>query len=631
MGLNYLQQLSVLLKRLSISYLVYFVCRLLFFFANRSYFPTTGAGDLLLNCFYGLRFDTFSIVVSNSLFILLSLLPFNFFYRPGYQRLLKWLFYLPNAIFTIANCVDIGYFPFIRKRSNSDLFEQIGGQSDLVKLLPQFARDFWWIPLAYAAMLMSMVFLYNRIALKRTQAYSFSKPAQWACIVLIFMVAAGLSVIGARGGLQRVPIDIVNAGSMTRAEEIPLALNTPFTLIKSLDHQAVEDLKYYQPGELQALYNPVHEFKDSVFKPLNVVVIVLESFAKEYTALAGGNSLTPFLDSLMHHSLVFTNAFSNGSKSIEGIPAILSSLPTLMENPFINSIYANNSQSSLAALLKQEGYSTAFFHGGINGTMNFDDWAPLAGYDAYYGKDEYSNDEDFDNFWGIWDEPFLQYSIKKMDGMKQPFHSAIFTLSSHHPYFVPKRYQGKFPKGKYANAESIGYADYALRKFFQTAAKSPWYNNTLFVLTADHASLSEHPFYSNVVGNQSIPVLFFRPDHSLAGKNSSLFSQMDIVPSTLRLLGYNKPFFALGQAFGQSKNPTSYFYSSGTHYVFTDSLLYIYTNHRLDRAFNYRRDSTLSGTVLNKYPLLDSLTVRRFRAFLQTYNSMLIHNTGAVK
>jgi phosphoglycerol transferase MdoB-like AlkP superfamily enzyme len=630
-GLNYLQQLSVLLKRLSISYLLYFICRLLFYFANRSYFPVTGFGDLLLNCFYGLRFDTFSIIVSNSLFILLSLLPINLFYRPGYQQLLKWLFYIPNLVFTIANCIDIGYFPFIRKRSNADLFEQIGGQSDLIKLLPQFARDFWWIPLAFAGMVLGMAFLYKRVAVRRLQAYTFSKPLQWAGIVLIFLVATGLSVIGARGGLQRVPIDIVNAGSMTRAEEIPLVLNTPFTLIKSLDHQAIEELNYYPPAELQALYNPIHQFRDSVFKPMNVVVIILESFAKEYTSLAGPHSLTPFLDSLMGHSLVFTNAFSNGSKSIEGIPAILSGLPTLMENPFINSIYANNRQSSLAALLKAEGYHTAFFHGGINGTMNFDDWAPLAGYDAYYGKDEYSNDEDFDKFWGIWDEPFLQYSIKKMDDFKQPFHTAIFTLSSHHPYFVPKRYQGKFPKGKYDNAESIGYADHALRKFFQTAAKSPWYNNTLFVLTADHASLSEHPFYSNVVGNQSIPILFFRPNHSLTGKNSSIFSQMDIVPSTLRLLGYNKPFFAFGEAFGQNKNPASYFYSSGTHYIFNDSMLYIYTNNRMDRAFNYKRDSTLSMNILNNAPLLDSLASRRFRAFLQTYNHTLIHNTGAVK
>lgn len=630
MGLIYLQQLSVLVRRLSIAYLLYFICRVLFFLANRSYFPATGAGDLLLNCFYGLRFDSFSVVVSNSLFILLSLLPFNFFYRKGYQAVLKWLFFITNPVFIVFNCVDIGYFPFIRKRSNADLFEQMGGQSDLVKLLPQFVRDFWWIPLAFAGMIWAMALLYRRITVKQ-QRYALAQPGQWLLIGCIFLLMAGLSVLGVRGGLQRVPIDIVNAGSMTRAEEIPLVLNTPFTLIKSLDHQAVEELSFYTPAEANARYSALHQYKDSVFKPQNVVVLILESFAKEYTKLGRQKSLTPFLDSLMDQSLVFSNAFSNGSKSIEGIPSILSSLPSFMENPFINSIYANNKQHSLASILKPEGYYSAFFHGGINGTMNFDDWAPLAGYDDYFGKNEYKNDEDFDKFWGIWDEPFLQYSIKKMNEFKQPFHTAVFTLSSHHPYFVPQRYQGKFPKGRYENAESIGYADYALRQFFAAAATTAWYRNTLFVLTADHASLSDHPFFSNVVGNQGIPILFFRPDHSLKGENKATFSQIDIVPSTLRLLGYNKPFFAYGQAFGESKLPGSYFYANSTYYLYNDSLVYFFNDNKMNCAFDYLHDSTLTTNVLHKYPPLDSAMEARFRAFLQTYHHALIHNTDSLK
>lgn len=628
---NYLQQLFVLLKRLALSYLLYFLCRLLFFYANTIYFPGVGFGGLMMDCFYGLRFDTFSVVVSNSLFILLSILPLSLFNKRFFQALLRWIFYVSNAVFIAFNCVDAGYFQFIRKRSSYDLFKQMGGQTDVIKLLPQYLKDFWWVGLVYCLLLALMGFLYRRIQPKTSVAPASAGWLSWLKIALLFILTAGLCVLGVRGGFQRVPIDIVNAGSMTSADEIPLVLNTPFTLIKSVSQHALEELPFFTEEEVKRRYNPIHQFSDSVFKKQNVVVILLESFAKEYTKLGRKMGLTPFLDSLMGHSLVFTNAFANGSKSIEGIPAILSSLPSLMENPFINSIYANNKQTSLASILKQEGYTTAFFHGGINGTMNFTDWAPQAGYAQYFGRNEYNNDKDFDGFWGIWDEPFLQFAVKKMSSFRQPFHSAIFTLSSHHPYFVPEKYSSTFAKGPLENSQSIRYADYALRQFFAAAQKTSWYSNTLFVVTADHASLSEHYFFSNVVGNQSIPIFFFRPDNSLNGTNSSVFSQMDILPSTLQLLGYSKPFFAFGESFVKKKQALSYFYSSSNYYVFNDSMVYYFNGDKATGAYNYRRDSSLSNDLLSRYPFVDSASQSRFRAFLQTYQHSLIHNAGTVK
>ncbi|MEI8137948.1 MAG: LTA synthase family protein, partial [Bacteroidota bacterium] len=427
------------------------------------------------------------------------------------------------------------------------------------------------------------------------------------------------------------PIDIVNAGSVTIPEEIPIVLNTPFTLIKSVSQETVPNYSFYDETFLKANYNPVHYYKDSTFKKQNVIVLILESFSKEYTKLGTGKDLTPFLDSLMDQSLMFTNAYSNGSKSIEGIPAILSSLPSLMDNPFINSIYTNNVQTSFASLLRKEGYSTAFFHGGINGTMNFDNWAPSAGYANYFGKNEYNNNDDFDDFWGVWDEPFLQFSIKKMSELKAPFHSAIFTLSSHHPYFVPKKYKNKFKKGPLENSESIRYADYSLKQFFETAKKQAWYNNTLFILCADHASLSKHKFFSNVVGNQSIPIVFFKPDNSLKGKNNTVFSQMDILPSALNLMGYNKPFFALGKSFLDTTIHKSYFYANSTHYVYNDSMLFSFSQTELKSVINYKRDSTLYFQLLKKYPEIENKISQDFKVFIQSYNQNLINNTGSVK
>ena len=149
MTLGYLQQLIILVKRLLVCYYVYFICRLVFFWGNIKYFSETTSLDLLRNCLLGLRFDTFSIFVGSSLFILLSLLPINLFYKLSYQKILKWAFIIPNSIFILTNCIDIGYFPYIKKRSSADLFHQLAGQSDISRLLPHYLKENWWIVILY--------------------------------------------------------------------------------------------------------------------------------------------------------------------------------------------------------------------------------------------------------------------------------------------------------------------------------------------------------------------------------------------------------------------------------------------------------------------------------------------------
>ena len=628
---HYIKQLTLLVKRLLICYFIYFICRIAFYVANKNYFPETHISDLLGLCMAGLRFDTFSIFVANSLFVLLSLLPVNFFYKSAYQKFLFWIFTICNSIFLSADCIDLAYYRFTKKRSNYDLFEQIGGQSDIARLLPQFFVDFWWAFLFFAALVFVMVVLYKRIKITHETLYTKKPSKHWFVIGLLFLLSSGFAVLGIRGGLQRVPIDIIDAGSVAKPDEVPIVLNTPFTLIKSTSQISIKEYTFYTSNDLRKLYNPIHQFDSSNSVKQNLVVIILESFSKEYTKLSKQKSITPFLDSLMDHSLTFKNAYSNGNKSIEGIPAILSSLPTLIENPLINSLYANNKQSSLATLLKKEGYHSAFFHGGINGTMNFDDWAVLAGYDAYYGRNEYNNDEDFDNFWGIWDEPFLKYTVSTMDKFKQPFHSAIFTLSSHHPFFIPEKFKGKFPKTSLENSESIAYADYALREFFKSAQKADWYKNTLFVLTADHSSLSEHPFYRSTIGNLAIPILFFKPDNSLTGQNSQVFSQIDILPSSLYLLGYQKPFFAFGESYNNKKIKLSYYYSNSNYYLISDSMAFQFNKDALLGVYNFKRDSSLQQNILNKHPDIEKRIISHYKAFLQTYNATLIHNSGLLK
>lgn len=623
---TYFSQLLLLVKRLLLVYIAYFVCRLLFYLFNRSLFSDTGFGELLLIDLFALRFDTFSILVGNSLFILLSILPINAFYKPSFQKTLLWLFVITNSVFILFNLIDIAYFPYIKKRSTSDLFNQMGGQTDLSTLLPQYLKDFWYLLVILIIMIGLLLYFYKKIEVKsRTYSYEGKNKFQLTGALVICL---GIIVIGLRGGVQIIPIDIVDAGKYTRAQNVSLVLNSPFTIIKSFEKKELPLLDL-EIKDADAICTTVHHFKNDTMQKPNIVVIMMESCAKEYTKLGKVKSYTPFLDSLMDHSLTFTNAWANGHKSIEGIPAILSSMPTLMEDPFINSNYAANFYPSFANILKPEGYTSAFFHGGTNGTMNFDSYAAQCGYDNYFGRKEYGNDDDFDGSWGIWDEPFLIYTVKKMSEMKQPFHSSIFTLSSHHPYKVPEKYKDKFPKGHLEIHESIGYADFALRCFFNEAKKQPWYSNTLFVLVADHSSISDHPFFRNNVGQFTIPALFFKPDNSLKGTYSKIFQQTDILPSVLDLIGYNKPFFSFGKSFSDTTNRYAVYYTDSRHYFISDSVVMDVVDYKINNAFIYLRDSTLKQALITVYPFENEK--RYSKAYLQVYNSRLINNACTAK
>ena len=217
---------------------------------------------------------------------------------------------------------------------------------------------------------------------------------------------------------------------------------------------------------MRSIYNPIIKLdQKKTINKKNVVVIILESFGDENV----GRGYTPFLDSLITKSYYFKHGFANGKVSIDAVPSILSSITSLMNNSFISSSFSLNKINGLPKILKKEGYGTSFFHGSFNGSQNFDQYAQVAGFDHYYGKDQYDGKEAFDGKWGIYDEEFMQFFCNKLTTFKEPFFSSIFTISSHNPYRVPEKYKGKFSKGTTEIHESIGYSDFALQNFFNTA------------------------------------------------------------------------------------------------------------------------------------------------------------------
>lgn len=620
----------------SLSYLLilYSLCRLGFYFVNRNLFDHLSFSELALIFWGGLRFDLVAILYLNAIFILLLAIPFPFRYRRAYLKVCKIIFIVSNSLGFLANFADFVYYRYTLKHTTASVFSQFANEQNKLNLLVDFLVDYWYLVIAFGLFIYLFARLYDIFEIARPAHYT------WRTYIihsLLLLLIAGGTIIGIRGGWRHStrPITMSNAGDYVKQPaDMALVLNTPFTLIKTLKRSTLKPIHYYDQQTLNRVYQPIHLPEGrGPFKKLNVVYLIIESLGKEHIGalnkdLKNGTykGYTPFVDSLVANSFTSTRTYANGRKSIDALPSIISGIPSIRE-PFVLSSYSGNRTTSMAKLLGEEGYETAFFHGAPNGSMGFSAYTNLAGFQHYFGKTEYANDADFDGIWGIWDEPFLQYMAKTLNTFKQPFFSAFFSVSSHHPFKVPEKYAGKFPKGPLPVQEPLGYTDMSLRRFFDKAKYMPWYKNTLFVICADHATVSYLPEYQTTPGYFSIPILFFYPGGELKGKTDKLIQQIDILPTVLNYLNYDKPYFAFGfDAFDTNQNNFVVNNNDGSYSFYQGDYLLINDGQKSKALYNLKNDRLTKQNLLGKLAPVQAAMETYLKAFIQQYNNRMINN-----
>jgi phosphoglycerol transferase MdoB-like AlkP superfamily enzyme len=285
----------------------------------------------------------------------------------------------------------------------------------------------------------------------------------------------------------------------------------------------------------------------------------------------------------------------------------------------------------MASTLKKKGYSTSFYHGGNNGTMGFDVFSKAAGFDKYVGRNEYSNQQDFDEHWGIYDEPFFQFFKSQLDHEKIPFASCFFSLSSHHPYSLPEKYKSKFKGNELVISASVQYADYALAKFFEAAKKSAWYKNTVFVITSDHTSMSKSEKYQTDIGIYSIPLIIFEPSENKGKLIDKTIQQIDIFPSILNKLHYNIPYFAFGQGYADNNESAAITFNGQYYQLITAQYCLQFDGEKTIAVYNMKEDKLLKDNLINKAKTNFKKEEELLKAIIQTYNQSLIENKMTVK
>ena len=596
---------SNLFKQMLFAFGILSISRLVWFVANVFWLPPIGIDEYIYAHLVGIYFDI-PVVIGLFLPVWIWVI-FGHSWRDRFPAINRILFVISSMTVLIFNGIDTGYSQVTAKRSGYELFDILG--DDANRFAP-YIIDNWYIILGLAAM---GYFIYRWVPIRgHYPDINFRmRPLRGLIATLTF---AAICLLGFRGGFQLRPLRAIDASNFVQPEIAPLVTSTPLQIISTWKRNGLPNFEFdiQFPANSAITSEPKtsasqHWLFDNstALSPFpmsrtlgggwvqpNIVVIVVESLARDYTGFGNGTQFTPYLDRLAAdpNTLYFPYCYANGTKSIEMVPSIFCGMPSLMSEFYVTSAYASNKVNNAYKLAK--GYKTAFFHGSNNGTMGFQSFLKQTGLQQYHGIDQYPSDlyqRDFDGNWGIFDEPYLQHFIRCMDTMndgKQPVFASVFTLSSHHPYTIPKPYLNKLPGTPETVQHTIAYADIALQKFFQTAATKPWFNNTVFVITGDHTSHSDKEYFYSQSGHYEVPFLIYapgidikhineKPNQSEEFRNPQLriqqpqtftnpsrnewadiintatqktLSQCDIIPTLWNLLGANNPRLGFGRS-----------------------------------------------------------------------------------
>ncbi len=628
--MRYFGDFFAFLGRILCLYAALMLLRVAFYLFNADILGPIQAAEFPRLLWGSLVFDSASIFYLNIPFLAASLLPFRFRQRGGYQKFLKWLFLTVNFLGLIVATGDIFYFPF--KLARATLEEaHFAGYGNFFALMGGFIVEYWYGVLLWAGVCAGLWWLYGNIPYKASTGRALP---YYASQTVILTLSAVCSVILIRGGVSAAafPINVGDATLYASPRKAALVLSNPFALIRTSGNK-LSVPHYFEEPELSELYSPVHNNPHPVERALapewkleagtNIVLVVMESIATAHIKSLSDQypadlpSITPFIDSLVGEGFVFTNAYNNGKRSIDALPALWASIPSL-EQQFMKGSQALAKFDALPRILDRAGYATAFLHGAVHESMSFMPLGIALGIERFYMQDEYEKlhgKNDFDGKWGVWDHKFFPFAEERINDLPQPFFATLFTLSSHHPFKLPPGFGGRYPQGTQEIHPVIAYSDEALKELFARMAQRPWFENTLFILTADHGSGADNEKYLQTPYNNNVPLILYRPSHPIRGWSAVVASHIDLMPTLLCMMGYQEPYLAFGENLLERKHPLVSYRDEG-YVIQTDSLLYRFNGREVVSGSDY-----LSGTeVLTPAP--DSL-VNQTKAYIQQYYTRL--------
>ena len=632
-----LQEYTVLIYRILLVHIAYLLLRVLFVIFNNDIVQVYDLENFFYLSILGLRFDSSAIAYSNLLFIFFSVLPLSFLREKKHQFFSALIYFISNSFFLILNFIDFAYYRFNLNRMMGNFLESISQESNKVTLIFHFLFRYLNLLLLFFLFLLIWIALYRLVKIREVKIDNYKM--YYLSSIFGLLISSALIVMMARGGDFRKstrPITLIDSmDNLSKPVHSDVVLNTTFTIIRTWGKNSFKKSFRFNDFEITNQVKPIKTYNErKVFKKPNIVIFIIESMGREYWGELNKNrniknfeSFTPFLDSLSKHSLIFPNAFSTSRKSIHAMPSILAGVPSF-ETAYTSSYYSRQKLESIVSISNALGYDTSFLHGAKNGSMGFQGFANTLGYDNYYGRDEFNDDNEYDGFWGIWDEPFLQFSKSILDNKNEPFLATIFTITSHEPYIIPVKFEGVFDKGYLPIHKCVGYTDYSIGQFFKSIEKSSWFENTIFIFTSDHTNQSYFKYYQSTVNRFASPLLIYKKSSDFEGTDSRLASHLDIYPTVAELIGYKKPFRSWGRSLLSSKNESAFtinYFGGGAYLSMDENFICVYDGNKAIGFYNLSDLNLEENLIQNKNQDMKSLE-KKTGLFLQDYFNRIINN-----
>jgi phosphoglycerol transferase MdoB-like AlkP superfamily enzyme len=432
-------------------------------------------------------------------------------------------------------------------------------------------------------------------------------------LILIWLVVLPISI---RGGVQQIPIN-ESVCMFSKNENTNLATINPFWYLINSVHKAQSiDSKIYRfMDDVEANKNTAklyHTSIDSTYTITtvanpNIVTIILESWTADVIeSLDGEKGVTPFFNSLEKEGLLFENIYAAGKRTDLMLPTLFSGFPAM---PNVSVIKYSDKSAHLPFIthaIKNKGYQTSFNYGGEVEFANMKSYLTQAKFDVIQGKEAFPI-EQWTSKWGVYDEVLFEKSIATINSLSPPFYSAILTQSTHEPFAIPIRpkFEGSSESVKFKNAAY--YTDYCLKKFFDKVKNEKWYNNTIFILVADHGHiLPRNNDYSSPAAFR-IPFLIVGPGLDATFKNkriSNIGNQQDYAATIKSILSLDIDLPFSNNLLNLRRNDFCYMnYDDG----------FVWKNNQATFKLNY---SNKSVTIIDGQP--DSTSVLQGKSFIQT-------------
>ncbi len=537
----------------AIAMVLFSLARLLLWLRYPQEFDSLGSGLLLQAFFNGLRFDGSVIARVFALPLLLVWLPLRRLDRRLWVEPFAWLLYLITLLLLLLLAADILYFEHVQRHISYELILLKNDLGFLVEFVPKAHPGALF---AFVILAIGLGWLWWRILRIPLTASDFA-PMKY--IVLFFL----LGVVG-RGGIDGKVIEIIDAYGTGSAPYGNLSLNGAFTtMVFSLNMEEVNH-HFFPREKAVSIVKGDEELLDPDYPILrrysgtpngrNVIFVLLESWNFDYVDSFGGKGygVTPHFDALAADGVRFTRFYAAGQRSNEGIQATLTGIPALKGLPRIDEGIGVSNISRLGTMVRRYGYHTLFIQSSARDSFKVSGIAEATGFEHYYGMEDVPLRLDYpepDAAVFGWDYDTLQLMKSKIDGLGTPFLAYAFTGTTHEPYpELPAQFMvrphGDNNENGYLNA--LKYADWSLGRFMAEARKASWFDNTIFIFTADHANHFQQG--SGLRQRFHIPFLIYAPKYFSDEERLAIGSQLDVMPTIIDLLGLDVEMAALGES-----------------------------------------------------------------------------------